>query len=81
MLLQTYDDWVGDVSQTAKKLGRSPNTVKKEVRRHRQNRGLQTLSRRAPNSPGQNSSHLQDLVEEERKKTDCEPACLAKHLH
>jgi len=39
VLLQTYDDLGGNISQTARKLSCSRNTVNKWVRRHRQNRG------------------------------------------
>ena len=80
MLLQTYDDLGGNISQSAKKLCCSRNTVKKWVRRHRQKRGLQDLSRRPHSCPSQTPSHLEDLVEQERKKTNFGRVRLAWHL-
>jgi putative transposase len=81
MLLEIYHDFGGNVSRTARELCCSRNTVRKWVRRHRDNLGLQGRSRRPHNCPGQTPAGVESLVVRERKKTNFGRVRLAHHLH
>ncbi|TKJ30227.1 MAG: hypothetical protein CEE40_05550 [Chloroflexi bacterium B3_Chlor] len=80
MLLEVYHDLGGNVSQTARELCCSRNTVRKWVRRHRDSLGLQGRSRRPQNCPRQTAADVESLVVRERKKTNFGRVRLAHHL-
>jgi putative transposase len=81
MLLEVYQDCGANVSRTARELCCSRNTVRKWVRRHRDNLGLQGRSRRPRNCPRQTPPDLERLVVKERKKTNFGRVRLAHRLH
>ena len=80
MLLEVYQECGGNVSQTARELCCSRNTVRKWVRRHQDNLGLQGRSRRPHNCPRRTPADVESLVIKERKKTNFGRVRLAHHL-